>query len=131
MTQGVPARRRHRSKVDSDEDEIARRVVETTQRYPWLVCDRGGTVAGYAYATGHRVRAAYRWSVDTSVYIDPRHRRCGVGRGLYASLLRILTAQGFFDAYAGIALPHAASIALHEASGFKTIGVYAEATVRK
>ena len=110
--------------VPPDGDEIARRVVETARMYPWLVCERGGTVAGYAYASKYRVRAAYQWSVETSVYIDPRHRRCGVGRGLYVSLFRVLSAQGFFNAYAGITLPNAASIALHEAAGFKTIGVY-------
>lgn len=105
-------------------EEMIRRVVETTTIYPWLVCEFGGTVAGYAYATQHRARAAYRWSVDTSVYVDAAHRRCGIGRGLYTSLLGILRTQGFFNVYAGITLPNAASVTLHEAVGFKKLGVY-------
>jgi len=69
--------------VPPDRDEMARRIAETITFYPWLVCVFDRQVAGYAYATRHRVRAAYQWSVDTSVYVGERHRRCGVGRGLY------------------------------------------------
>src|SRR5262249_41545489 len=72
----------------------------------------------------HRTRSAYRWSVDTSVYVDEGFRQRGVARGLYASLFAILAAQGYFNAYAGIALPNAASVGLHEAVGFKKVGVY-------
>ena len=105
-------------------DEIARRLADTLVAYPWLVCEIGGRVAGYAYASTHRVRAAYQWSVDTSVYVDEAFRRSGVGRGLYRSLFAILGAQGFFNAFAGIALPNPASVALHEAVGFEPLGVY-------
>jgi len=110
--------------VPPDGDEIARRLADTLVSYPWLVCEIGGQVAGYAYASKHRVRAAYQWSVDTSVYVDPAFRRSGVGRGLYQSLFAILAAQGFFNAFAGIALPNPASVALHEAVGFEPLGVY-------
>src|SRR5262245_15941019 len=85
--------------VAPNSDEMAHRVAETMRMYPWLVCDRDGQIAGYAYATRHRVRAAYQWSVDTSVYIDHAHRRSGIGRGLYLSLFAILTAQGYFNAF--------------------------------
>jgi phosphinothricin acetyltransferase len=105
-------------------DEIARRLAATLATHPWLVCEIGGRMAGYAYATTHRVRAAYQWSVDTSVYVDAAFRRSGVGRGLYRSLFAILAAQGCFNAFAGIALPNAASVALHEAVGFEPLGVY-------
>ena len=105
-------------------DEMRRRIVETLPVYPWLICDVEGGVAGYAYATKHRVRAAYRWSVDTSIYVDPKARRTGIGRGLYRSLFAILAAQGYFNAYAGIALPNPGSVALHEAMGFQSIGVF-------
>jgi phosphinothricin acetyltransferase len=107
-----------------DREEMARRVHDTLKAYPWLVCEVEGRLAGYTYATRHRVRGAYRWSVDTSVYIDERCRRRGVGRGLYESLFGILAAQGYFNAYAGIALPNPASVALHESMGFEPIGVY-------
>jgi phosphinothricin acetyltransferase len=107
-----------------DREEMARRIEETLRSYPWLVCEVDGATAGYAYATRHRVRGAYQWSVDTSVYIADAFRRRGVGRGLYTSLFAILAAQGYFNAFAGIALPNAASVALHESMGFELIGVY-------
>jgi phosphinothricin acetyltransferase len=110
--------------VPPDPDEMARRIAETVRDHPWLVCEIGGRVAGYAYATKHRLRSAYRWSIDTSVYVNPSDRQGGVGRGLYESLFGILSAQGYFNAYAGIALPNAASVGLHEAVGFRKIGVY-------
>jgi L-amino acid N-acyltransferase YncA len=110
--------------VPPDREEMGRRITETLVSHPWLVCELGGHVAGYAYATQHRVRAAYQWSVDTSVYVDEKYWRSGVGRGLYVSLFGILAAQGFFNAFAGIALPNPASVALHESVGFKAIGVY-------
>lgn len=106
------------------EEEMRRRIGEILPFYPWLVYELDGKVAGYAYATRHRVRAAYQWSVDTSIYVHPEFRRSGVGRGLYASLFGILAAQGYFNAFAGIALPNPASVALHEAVGFQPLGVY-------
>jgi L-amino acid N-acyltransferase YncA len=107
-----------------DSSEMSRRIVDTVADFPWLICEIGGRAAGYAYATRHRVRAAYLWSVDTSVYVDRQYWRLGIGRGLYASLFAILAAQGFYNAYAGITLPNPASVALHEAAGFKPVGVY-------
>lgn len=104
--------------------EMRRRIADTTTRYPWLVCEVDDEVVGYAYAAQHRTRAAYRWSVDTSTYVHPAHHRRGIGRGLYASLLEVLRGQGFVNAYAGIALPNAASVGLHEAIGFTRVGVY-------
>jgi phosphinothricin acetyltransferase len=107
-----------------DGDEMTRRIDETLPSYPWLVCEVDGRTAGYAYATRHRVRGAYQWSVDTSVYVAETFRRRKVGRGLYTSLFATLAAQGYFNAFAGIALPNPASVALHEAMGFEPIGVY-------
>jgi phosphinothricin acetyltransferase len=107
-----------------DADELRRRIRETLSFYPWLVYEVQGEIAGYAYATRHRVRAAYQWSVDTSVYVHAAFRRYGIGRGLYSSLFGILGAQGYFNAYAGITLPNPASVALHESVGFEPLGVY-------
>lgn len=104
--------------------EMGRRIEETLRLFPWLVGEYEGRVIGYAYAASHRARAAYRWSVDTSVYVDAASRRRGVGLALYTSLFRILAAQGFFNAYAGITLPNAASVAVHESMGFRPLGVY-------
>lgn len=107
-----------------DAEEMERRIVETFEHFPWLVCEVGGYVAGYAYASRHRSRTAYQWSVDTAIYTHPQYRRVGMGRALYTSLLAALPLQGFYNAYAGIALPNAASVGLHEAFGFGPVGVY-------
>lgn len=107
-----------------DKQETERRIQKTLLAYPWLVYENQGRVIGYAYASQHRERAAYRWSVDTSVYVHSDFRRCGIGRGLYVSLFRILAAQSYFNAYAGITLPNPSSVALHESVGFQAVGVY-------
>ena len=69
-------------------EEMADRMRTILRRYPWLVAESGGAVAGYAYATEHRWRSAYRWAADVTVYIASEHHRRGVGRALYAELLR-------------------------------------------
>ena len=107
-----------------DEREIQRRIEYTMTAYPWLACERSGRVAGYAYASRHRERAGYQWSVDASVYVHSDFRRFGIGRALYTSLFRILAAQGYFNVYAGITLPNPGSVGLHEAMGFRPVGVY-------
>ena len=104
--------------------EIARRIAGTLPEFPWLVDERGGRLAGYAYASRHRERRAYQWSVDVACYVDEAWRGRGVGRGLYAALLPLLRRQGFQSAFAGIALPNAASVALHEAAGFECVGIH-------
>jgi L-amino acid N-acyltransferase YncA len=105
-------------------DEMAARIGATLPTHPWLVAVRGGEVVGYAYGGQHQQRAAYRWSVNVSAYIDAATRRAGVGRALYGRLLPVLRAQGFRSAFAGITLPNEASVGLHEAVGFTPLGVY-------
>jgi L-amino acid N-acyltransferase YncA len=105
-------------------DEMRRRIEGTLERYPWLVCERQGRVLGYAYAGAHGSRAAYRWSVDVSVYVHEEVHRRGVGRALYGSLFAALDLQGFYNAYAGATLPNPASVGLHESVGFRPVGVY-------
>ena len=105
-------------------DEMRQRIKETMRRFPWLVCERGGRIAGYAYAGPHHSRAAYQWSADVSAYVHEGERRTGVGRALYTSLISLLHLQGYYNAYAGISLPNPASLGLHEAMGFKPVGVY-------
>jgi len=104
-------------------DDIADRIAAGSPHAPWLVLVRDGEIAGYAYASRHRERAAYQWSVDTSVYVRADQRRSGVGRALYRTLLALLRVQGFYAAHAGITLPNPGSVALHEAMGFVRIGV--------
>jgi L-amino acid N-acyltransferase YncA len=105
-------------------DEMRLRIEGTLERYPWLVCERRGRVLGYAYAGAHGFRAAYRWSVDVSVYVHEEAHRTGVGRALYTSLFAVLDLQGFYNAYAGATLPNPASVGLHESLGFRSVGVY-------
>ena len=104
--------------------EMERRIGAILPFAPWLVDERGGTVGGYAYASKHRDRAAYQWSVDVAVYVGEAHRKRGVGRALYTKLFRLLRLQGFHAAHAGITLPNVASVGLHEALGFRPVGVY-------
>ena len=105
-------------------EEIAARIDAVTACWPWLLLERDGDVAGYAYATTWRARAAYQWSVETTVYVREDCHRSGVGRALYRALLACLRLQGFRLAIGGITLPNAASIALHEAMGFRPAGVH-------
>ena len=104
-------------------DEIGRRML-ARPRLPWLVADDGGRVAGYAYASAHRARPAYRWSADCSVYLDPAYRGQGLGRRLYQQLITEVRDLGYRTLFAGIALPNPASVGLHEALGFTPAGVF-------
>jgi phosphinothricin acetyltransferase len=111
--------------VAPDAAEMRGRMEKVLERLPWLVAeDESGLVVGYAYASPHRERAAYRWSVDISVYVDPAWQRRGIGRLLYHELLERLRGQGYLNVYAGVTLPNPGSVALHEAIGMKRIGVY-------
>lgn len=109
-----------------DAQEMARRIAHTTDSYPWLVARRDGAIAGYAYAHRHRERSAYRFSVEVSVYVAQEARGKGIARALYSELFARLSERGFHNAFAGIALPNDASVALHERSGFVKIGVFEE-----
>lgn len=104
--------------------EMTARIEQVLRWAPWLVCEDGGRVIGYAYASRHRDRAAYQWSVDVGIYIDSQHHRRGVGRALYHVLFELLRLQGFYAAHAGITLPNAASVGLHERLGFRPVGIY-------
>ena len=103
---------------------MTERMAATLERYPWLVCARDGALAGYAYASAHRGRAAYRWSVETSVYVAQAARRAGVGAALYRALLELLIRQGYGQAFAGITQPNEASVAFHARLGFERIAHY-------
>ncbi|MFO0552540.1 MAG: arsinothricin resistance N-acetyltransferase ArsN1 family B [Polyangiaceae bacterium] len=105
-------------------EEIVRRMRAHGPGYPWLVAELEGTTCGYAYASPFRARPAYRFSVEVTVYVDASKRGHGIGRALYAALLPDLAARGYARAIAGITLPNAASVALHEAMGFEPAGVF-------
>jgi L-amino acid N-acyltransferase YncA len=104
--------------------DMAARIQKITTQYPWLVLESDGVVAGYVYASQHRDRVAYQWSVDVTAYTHPNYRRRGVGKALYTSLFELLSHQGYYKAHAGIALPNPGSIGLHEALGMTLVGIY-------
>ena len=106
-------------------------------RRPWLdqfgrgphqcwVAEVDGTVAGYACSTPFRARPAYATSVEVSVYVDAALHGRGLSRRLYAPLLAALDAFDLHRAYACIALPNPASVALHESLGFRRVGLLTE-----
>ena len=103
---------------------IAQRIARTLETHPWLVADCGGEIVGFAYAGKHRERAAYRWTVDVTVYVSVQMHHRGVGRALYLVLLEVLRQQGFRSAFAEIVLPNPGSVRPHESAGFKPIGVH-------
>ena len=107
-----------------DAREMGERMARTCATHPWLVAEHDGRVVGFAYGCPHRTRAAYRWSAEVSVYLDAAHHGRGIGRALYRALLDLLYGQGIHTVLAGITLPNPASVALHEAVGFRPAGVY-------
>lgn len=106
-------------------EEMRRRIAAALKALPWLVSlDEHGAVDGYVYASKHRERAAYQWSVDVTAYVREDARGQGVGKRLYTQLFDELIRLGYFQAFAGIALPNEASVALHESLGFEPLGIY-------
>lgn len=104
-----------------DATEIAKRM--SGPIHPWLVAQDGGRIVGYASTSPMRDRAAYRWSVETGIYLAPESQGRGLGRKLLAAHLGLLERQGFVTIVAGIALPNDASVALHEKLGFTLSGI--------
>lgn len=104
--------------------EMASRIAQAQQTHAWMVLEDDGRVVGYAYGGPMKPRAAYRWSCEVSVYLELGRRRTGGGRALYEALFERLTERGFRTAVAGMTLPNDASVGLHKALGFESIGTY-------
>jgi len=109
-----------------DETEMAQRMrAVQAAGYPYVVAERDGRFAGYAYASSYRSRIGYRWTVEDTVYIVPEHQGQGVGKALLQYLIDACAARGFRQMVAVIGEPaNGASVALHEKLGFRTIGVF-------
>jgi phosphinothricin acetyltransferase len=98
--------------------ELQERIAKS---HEWLVFEREGRVAGYAYAAPFHERAGYKWSVEVSIYLGPDARGSGLGKELLSALLDRLKERGFVNAFAGIALPNPASVRLFESFGFEAV----------
>ena len=106
------------------EREMAERVRDVTARWTWLVAEEDGVVTGYAYASAWKTRSAYRFSVESTVYVAADHCGRGIGTRLYRALIAALREQNVHYVTGGIALPNPASVALHERLGFRQVGVF-------
>ena len=103
---------------------FCQRIETYTKTLPWLVCRINGRVAGYGYASPHRSRAGYQWSVETSIYVAPDFHRQGVAAALYRALFSLLVRQGYYNIFVGITSPNERSIKFHTAMGFTISGAY-------
>jgi L-amino acid N-acyltransferase YncA len=103
--------------------EMTDRILAITRTYPWLALERYGEVIGYAYGRLFRERAAYRWTVETTIYLRQDARGLGFGTALYARLIDVLVERGYQTAMAGITLPNDASVALHRSCGYVPAGI--------
>ncbi len=101
--------------------EFESRIRNTLSRYPYLVAENRNGIVGYAYASAFKERAAYAWSVETSIYVKEDCRKSGVGRALYRALEEILARQNVCNVCACIAWPNPDSEAFHETFGYKTV----------
>ena len=106
--------------------EMVSRIKNITQNYPWLVYEDNGKIIGYTYASRWKDRSAYRYSVETGIYIDSDYLGKGIGSLLKAELLKALKEKSIHSVICGIALPNQASIALCEKYGFKKIAHFKE-----
>ena len=105
-------------------NEMAKRISSTLPKLPWLVAVYDGKVIAYAYASPHKPRAAYNWSVDLAIYAGPEARKCGIGTELCLRLFLILRTLGYHNIYAGTTLPNSASEKLFVKLEFELIAVY-------
>lgn len=105
-------------------ESFCQRIISNQESYPWLVYESDGRIAGYAYASRHRERTAYQWSVESSVYVDNAFQQKGIATKLYKTLFEILKYQGCRNLYAGITLPNEKSVNFHEKMGFQKIADY-------
>ncbi|HLN71986.1 MAG TPA: GNAT family N-acetyltransferase [Prolixibacteraceae bacterium] len=101
-----------------DEASFWKRMQDIMEELPFLVCEIDGRIAGYAYASGYRSRASYRWTKEVSVYIHPDFYRKKIGHALYTTLNEMVRYQGVANLLAIITMPNESSVAFHEHAGY-------------
>lgn len=110
-------------------EEFAERIKNTQERYPYLVAQIGDEIVGYAYAGPFKERAAYDWSVETSIYVDRERRKEGIGKALYEALEKALQNCNILNVNACIAYTQEEdahldnnSVEFHQHFGYKIVG---------
>lgn len=103
------------------EEEFRGRITHTLERFPYLVAVEDNHLVGYAYVSAFKSRAAYDWSIETSIYVDEAFIGSGIGRALYTALENILKLQKVCNLCACIAYPNPPSIRFHESFGYQTV----------
>lgn len=122
----------HNTVITFEEEPVSAQVMAAriadvqNASLPWLVAELDGSLVGYAYANKWKVRSAYRYSVETTIYLERGRERLGLGKRLYSELLSVLRARGIHVAIGGTALPNEASVALHEKLGFERVATFRE-----
>lgn len=104
------------------EEEFSGRITGIAKEYPYLVCEEGGRIIGYAYAHRHMEREAYQWNAELSVYLHQSFTARGLGKTLYLILIEILKLQGIRTVYGVVTAPNAKSEGLHASLGFQLLG---------
>jgi len=108
-------------------DDMTQRVADTLEAgLPWLVVEEGSVIRGFAYASKWKSRCAYRYSLEATVYLDRTATGCGLGTRLYSTLIARIKPTGMHGLIGGVALPNAASVALHEKLGFVKVAHFKE-----
>lgn len=105
-------------------EEFAARIEKVTEKFPWLICEIDGKIAGYFYAGLYKSRAAFQWDAELSAYLSPDYHRMGIASSLYSCFEAILTEQGYLNLYALITVTNSQSIGLLKKQGFHTLCVY-------
>jgi L-amino acid N-acyltransferase YncA len=105
-------------------EEYSKRIQNISSHYPCFVCEVDGKVEGYAYASIYRIKTAYQWSVESTIYVSSEYQGKGVARWLYEALFCTLELQGFINVYAVITLPNKISEQFHLNLGFAQVGLF-------
>jgi len=108
------------------EAEMRERIKEVTKDLPWIVSCQNGKIVGYAYGSKWKGRCAYRYSAESTIYLDPSVHGKGMGKELYSELLSKLKNGGMHCVMGGIALPNEKSVGLHERLGFSKVAHFKE-----
>ena len=114
------------STITFEEEKVDQQIMEgrinLSGNLLWWVFEEEEQIVAYAHPSQWKPRSAYRYTVESSVYVKPRHQRRGIGLQLYKHLIKTLKGEGFHSVLAGITLPNAQSVSFHEKMGFKKVG---------